>query len=407
MKKYLSGILSLVIALAVLELLSRAAFTFVADTESEKKKQEDWFVYSPELGWERKPGFNNNIAAVNRQFDENGFLIGDAAKHADSTKKKILFIGDSNTFGNDYPIDKIFTSLVDSLLAGAVTINLAAPGYSSYHGKIVLHRALQKFRPDVIVASFSYNDRRYVLNADDVDGAAAFQRIYELSKRQQWLDMLERSYVFRALRFGLRGVGFISEEATKPVVADSLQPRVSPQDYGQNLSEIAELAQREQIPLLFLLLGDNPIQTHYVLQGVGQLERAQPDSAIESLIISSRESTLFTVLARRYLEKAYLKVGNREEARKVSIIEKPSRSLQGGYPIRLDREYNQIMRRVGEKFQVEIVDGANELEQQPSVYYDFCHFDERGHRRIAELLAPHLRNILSKTNEAANGAASP
>jgi hypothetical protein len=142
------------------------------------------------------------------------------------------------------------------------------------------------------------------------------------------------------------------------------------------------------------------------LQGIGQLERAQPDSAIESLIISSRESTLFTALARLYLEKAYLNVGNLEEARRVSIIEKPSRSLQGGYPIRLDSEYNQIVRRVGEKFQVEIVDGVEELGRQPSVYYDFCHFDTAGHRMIAELLAKRLRMILAKRKEATATAAS-
>ena len=52
------------------------------------------------------------------------------------------------------------------------------------------------------------------------------------------------------------------------------------------------------------------------------------------------------------------------------------------------------MREVGEKMNVEVVDGAKELEERKSVYYDFCHFDTTGHRMIGELLAARIDSLL-------------
>lgn len=394
MKKFLTGMLSLLIALVIVEFFARAIFVFAHDADVEKKKEEDWFVYSADLGWERKPGFNGTFAGVPRSFDQNGFLTGDEQKLSDGSKKKILFIGDSNTFGNDSPVETIFPSLVDSLLPDAVTLNLAAPGYTSYQGKILLMKVLQWLHPDVIVVAFNYNDRRYVLSPQDTDSKQTFRHIYELSRQQQWIAIFEKSYAFRALRSGLRSIGIVSEEKVLPVPVDSLVPRVSPENYETNLREMAAVAQQNQIPLLFLLLSDNPIQTQYLRYGVQQLERGQPDSAIESLSIATRERNLFTTLGRIYLAKAYRVTGREEDARRVSIIECPHRFLHGTDPIWLDTDYNRIMREVGKKFNVEVIDGAKELEQRRSVYYDFCHFDTTGHRIIAELLASRIDSLL-------------
>lgn len=394
MKRLLTGILSFLIALAVIELLARAVFVFVRDADIEKNKEGDWFVYSPDLGWERKPGFDNTFGGVRRSFDQQGFLIGDEGKLSDGVQKKIIFIGDSNTFGNDSPVEKIFPSLVDSLLPAAVTINLAAPGYTSYQGKVLLRKILQRLQPDLIVVSFNYNDRRYVLTPQDADSKETFQHSFELARQQQWIATLEKSYTFRALRSGLRSFGIISNEKVLPVSVDSLFPRVTPENYRTNLSEMAATAQQNRIPVVFLLLSDNPIQTDYLRYGVQQLQRAQPDSAIETLSIATRERNLFMTLGHMYLAKAYRMKGREEYARLVSTMERPNRSLHGGEPIRLDSEYNRIMREVGEKFKIEVIDGAKELERRRSVYYDFCHFDTTGHRMIAELLVGRIGPLL-------------
>ncbi|MEO8166964.1 MAG: SGNH/GDSL hydrolase family protein, partial [bacterium] len=268
MKKLLAGLLSFFIAIAIVELLARAASVFVHDAEVKEKTEDPWYVYSADIGWERKPGFDNTFGGVRRKFDEEGLFAGDQSKFSDSTKKKILFVGDSNTFGNDSPVDAIFPSLVDSLLPDAVSFNLGSPGYSSYQGKILLERMLPKLRPDVVVISFNFNDRRYVLHPADADSKETFQRNYDLARRQELIATLEKSYTFRAVRAAVRMFGVISEERILPVRVDSLVARVSPEQYRSNLTAMVIAAQRKEIPVLFLLLGDNPVQTEYLQKGV-------------------------------------------------------------------------------------------------------------------------------------------
>jgi len=65
--------------------------------------------------------------------------------------------------------------------------------------------------------------------------------------------------------------------------------------------------------------------------------------------------------------------------------------LHGGAPVRLDSAYNDIMREVAMEHGAELVDAAAALHF--SDYDDFCHFNENGHRKIAELLAERLSRI--------------
>jgi lysophospholipase L1-like esterase len=68
--------------------------------------------------------------------------------------------------------------------------------------------------------------------------------------------------------------------------------------------------------------------------------------------------------------------------------------LLGGRPIRLDSEYNAIMKQVAAQYDVDLVDAASVLEKDPYVFIDFVHFDSAGHRKVAELLAPDLAKVM-------------
>lgn len=396
MRRFASGVLSLLVAVAVLELLARASVTFVADANAEKRKQreEGWAVFSPVLGWERKPGFSGKIDAVDRTFDASGLLAGDTEKLNDSLHSKILFVGDSNVFGKDQPASASFVAFVDSLLPDAVALNYSAPGYSSYQGRIVFKEALTRFKPDVVVVSFGFNDRRYVLTHEERDSEEAFRKMYESSQAQRTLDLFNKSYIVRAVRSGLKTIGLLSEP-TVIVSVDALIPRVGPEQYRENLSEMARQARAAGIPMIFLILRDNPISTQYLRKGIKHLSLAQSDSAIESLSIVLQEKSVFKTLASLYLKQAYANVGEKERADRLSSLTNPYQSIHGGYPIRLDVEYNAIMRDVGNRSGAIVIDGAAELEKVPSVYYDFCHFNQRGHAIIANLLTVTIRPILA------------
>ena len=76
--------------------------------------------------------------------------------------------------------------------------------------------------------------------------------------------------------------------------------------------------------------------------------------------------------------------------------------MHGGRPIRLDSEYNDIMRTVAKAHRVTLVEAGHRLAQDPSVYLDMCHPDERGHKLIATLLKSRLDGIFHVPAVAAN-----
>lgn len=180
---------------------------------------------------------------------------------------------------------------------------------------------------------------------------------------------------------------------------DAWRPRVSEEAYRRNLSQIAEEAKRSGIPLMFLLLKDNPLESYHLNEGIKSLEGAvgiQSESmAIAHLAVAAESTNMFTDLARLYLAKAYQVQGNKEKASAALVSPLPFRSLQGGRPILLDRTYNDIMRQVAGVYGVELVDATVMQDEYPDAYIDFCHFNEDGHRRVAELLAGRIAHFLA------------
>jgi lysophospholipase L1-like esterase len=63
----------------------------------------------------------------------------------------------------------------------------------------------------------------------------------------------------------------------------------------------------------------------------------------------------------------------------------------------VDREYNDIMREVAAQYDIPVVDAASALETDPFVFIDFCHFNTDGHRKVAEVLAPALGELLQRS----------
>ena len=99
----LIGVTLTLTGLLVLEGLSRALLTAQTDLTRE---QPDWYRYTPDLGWERRPHFKGLVAGevhrheparYLREFDGQGLFAVDTAQIGDTTHKRILAIGDSNT----------------------------------------------------------------------------------------------------------------------------------------------------------------------------------------------------------------------------------------------------------------------------------------------------------------------
>lgn len=399
-KKTLQGLASLALALLAFEVGLRSAATFFYDDNKSRRQELEWFVDSPELGWDRRPQFNGYVTGVKRAFDSEGFFVGDGVKLADMHHKKILFLGDSNTFGNDQPATHIFPALVDSMMTEAVTINLGNMGYSSYQGLVLLRRTLARFRPDALVVSFNYNDRRYVVSRHDKDSPEYFQRAFEQMRLEKHEQLLRQFYIYRSVRFVLRTVGLIKLVSPPLFIrADTLEARVPPEDFRACCSAIVREAHQHGIPLIFLLLKDNPVQTEHLNRGLELLAQGNRTAAKEELLIASHEPTVFRMLARIYLARLLKEEGDSARANNILTLKDLPLSLQGGYPLYRDREYNQIVREVATHFRVKVVDAGALLDAHPWVYYDFCHFDTTGHRLVAESLVEPLRSVLAQSKD--------
>jgi lysophospholipase L1-like esterase len=384
------------IAIAILMLLGleglcRIAHTFSSTSASEG---EEWVVRTPGLGWERRPNYKGpDICGISRASDARGLLPFDAAQLEETNPEQltVLFIGDSNTYGYCLEADSTFVEVADRALPHFKMINLGVPAYTSYQGYKALLKYGEIIKPDIVVASFNFNDRRYVVNGDDIDSERKFA---ELARSSHFLEQI---YLFRLARLVSRKIGLMPDDApgkTRPVRLDTLRPRVDEQRYRSILGDIARWAREHGSGVYFLLLGDAPDETELLRTGVKYLEEANHSAAIKPLeALKQRPRAALAQLAQLYLSKAYARAGETRKAEEIAWVQ-PAVSAHGGHPIRLDTYYNLAMREVADKYGIPLIDAQAALEKRPDVFFDSCHFDAQGHEIVGKLIA----DVLMKAN---------
>ena len=404
MRKLLVGIL---LGFLLIVLLEGFSSTYVGIRTALAPGLQEWYQFSPDLGWERRPNFLGTVGDIGqfgRQFDAQGFFVSDSKQTRNTETRKIIALGDSITFGWGTPPESSFVEVLDRLLPNASVINMGVNGYTSYQGYKTLVKHGLHLKPDLIIVSFNYNDRRYVDSGDAIDSDHKFSQDSLLRERKNFSDKLNNMRLPIILSSVMRKAGLsgYTEVDNSGVFDDvrTLHARVSLKDYHDNLTKIAQLGKNSNIPVLFLLLKDNPAYTEHLRQGIELLEASQYDEAIRELKIAVNSRNEFSDLARKYLSLAYDKAGLVENAKNILRIERPLLSLHGGYPIYLDTEYNAIMRDVATKHNIRLVDAGSVLDKYPSTFLDMCHPDAEGHEKIAHLLYDTLKEMLPSLDAA-------
>jgi len=379
----------------VIEVLARLAYTVRSDVGQLREQfyePEIWFRYSPIVGWEAIPGFKGKIVHSGyREFDDRGFLESDHDKASERAPNTVLFIGDSNTFGYGVTTLSSFAGVTEQLLPDTRTVNLGINGYTSYQGRKILEKYLSQVRPAAVVASFNFNDRRGVTPGEE-DSPVHFQKVYDSAQSgiRRINEALKWLYFYRGMVVIMRSVGLLVPDMRHQEPVDKLVPRVDEKHYRENLISIVEQTKRAGVPLIFILLRDNPLESGYLKSGIEKLEKGEYQVAIEYFHIGAHKNSMHADLGRVYLSRAYRAMGKEGEAAEAVRAGERFVSLHGGRLIRLDWEYNSIMREVASQYNISLVDGASVLETDPYVFIDHCHFASTGHRKIAELLAIEL-----------------
>jgi len=245
--------------LVSVELITRAAFSRVesldlfVNTPQQKMQvanpqQSAIFEGDPLLLWRLKPNLDHaywdfTTVSTNAQSFRADYPIG--AKPAGTFR--IVCLGDSVTFGyrvppvwperpNDYnPEWQPFPVLLEKELRKAnpnrsiEVFPMAVPGYTSHQGLAWLRRDIDYLKPDVVIASFGWNDA----SASDVpDREAIDTRWWPVAIR--WL--IDHSQAFAHATRWLRSRNQVKPVARYPV------PRVSQQEYVANFNAIVGLA---------------------------------------------------------------------------------------------------------------------------------------------------------------------
>ncbi|HKQ26943.1 MAG TPA: SGNH/GDSL hydrolase family protein [Burkholderiales bacterium] len=395
-KSALFGGIATLAVLAGAEGLARLADTVSGDlARSGDTATETWLAYSPTLGWERRPDFRGEIAGVKREFDAAGYVFIDSPQVASgSNERRVLFFGDSNTSGFGVAAEETFIQQVEQRVPGVSAINLGVNGYSSYQGLVAVKTYLPVLKPDLIVVSFNFNDRRYVSQAAEADGPAAFERGYAANGTLgRAARALEYVHLYRDMRSMLQSAGLVPARPTRVDVA-GLVPRVDEESYRRNLTSIAEHAHRAGVPVVFVALNDNPLQSDHLNRGIAALERKDQDAALAYLTSASASHRMFSNLARIYLAQVFTARGDAAKARSTLANGDLFRSFSGGTVVRRDSAYNDIMRQVARATGATVVEAGAALNKRPSVYTDYSHFNTEGHRIVADLLAPRVAALL-------------
>lgn len=348
----------------------------------------DWIDYSSRLGWRTRPGFRGVAFGAPRSFDDEGFFSVDSDPRADG-KRRLLFLGDSRTFGNGVPTADNFVEVLAGLLPGSRVFNLGIPGYSSYQGYAALELYAPRLHPDVVAFAYGYNDRRYVLRPEAADGKSAFRR---LAWRALWTRLADSLALVDLLRGQPReSLSSVPNDVVpRPVDLRALVPRVPPAAYRDNLTAVVRYCRARRLRLVFLLFDDNPVETADLERGLGDLRAHRYGVAETELQSAVALGNSFSDAARLYLAQLYDAIGRPRDAATAALSPRTFDSLAGGYPTAANSEYRAIVLRVAAENGLSVVDAGAAIDRHPEWYFDNCHFKREGHRLTAELLAAEL-----------------
>jgi len=393
-----------VLIAATLLISIEGALRIADSVRNDLSKPQPWFIYAADVGWDRRPNFNDaDDCGMDRTFDERGFVASEAARLKEEKRDqlRVVFLGDSSTYGSCAETEYAFVSVAGGLVPQAQVINLGVNGYTSYQGYKALLKYGKLLSPDLIFISFNFNDRRFVLQPEMADSDRLFKRLSYASMFNTAADV---SYIVRAARGlskWLAGEGEGTDEArtigdmeVANVKLDKVRARVEPEEYRSNLTKMVQWAKANGSSVAFILLGDNPNQTDDLREGLKFLSENDYEQAIAAFTTAKDgEDVWYSALARLRLSRIYKQQGKLQEAEDILVMDNAVSGLTGGYPIHLDTDYHQIMREIASEHGVTIVDAASELSKVPDAFWDHCHFDESGHEIVGRLVADAIRSI--------------
>jgi hypothetical protein len=118
------------------------------------------YRYDPDLGWAPVPNARAEFTGSRTISVQNNSIGLRDIEHDRGGGPRILFIGDSFTWGFDVEAKDRFTEILRAKLPQADIVNAGVPGYGTDQEYLLLEKIWDAVKPDVVVLMFcSDNDR--------------------------------------------------------------------------------------------------------------------------------------------------------------------------------------------------------------------------------------------------------
>lgn len=187
------------------------------------------FEQHPIYSWAPRPGISGRHVTMEYDYTFSHTLQGLRGGKLFSTAppvtslKRILFLGDSFTYGIGSGDDEIFFERINNALPAVEAINTGANGYGQRQQLAILDTLGASLKPDLVIIMFFWNDIEDNLNEDmpsfsidndgnlirtdisipdDFDPLALRKLKTEEEARESWF---RRTYLYKLFKEGIRG----------------------------------------------------------------------------------------------------------------------------------------------------------------------------------------------------------
>lgn len=219
-------------------------------------------------------GFENE---VDHSTNSDGFRGSEFSRKKDSGSKRLLFLGDSFTFGEGVRDSDTYAKVSERLLqkSGAdgfrkcESYNLGVGGYNTTQSLIMLKEFGLHLRPDMIVLGYVPNDAEPPIFEFDRNSGDLWRREREIESL-----MLPTDKPYYGIRIWSLVSSFFSERTRMNKVIEYYRSISQDSDTGQQASlralrELADLCKQEKIPCyvlhfpLLFQLSDYPLRASH------------------------------------------------------------------------------------------------------------------------------------------------
>lgn len=156
-EKTIIALLSVLIACIISEvILDNLDYPYVGCRHGGDQVEEGRFGhFDPETGW----SYNNNASYysdnVSYHLDSHGFRVADPFHKIDFSKPRMLFIGDSITFGYGITYEDTFAAKINGLTGNKFeVVNVGVQGYGTDQTFEKLYAVIEEVKPSVIIYTF-------------------------------------------------------------------------------------------------------------------------------------------------------------------------------------------------------------------------------------------------------------